>query len=190
MGHIANNLFIILGIYYTAMLSVQCQQSHKPTTSPEDTRIDFKKILEKQPENTEYVNSFKADYIVLDGILINPGIDSFTATKIIRNYRLKDFEELTKIGVLHPAKSYEFLYTEPSELYRYAYSKIRKAIPLQLLDMQFPLFIDGQIIPLNKSVMADKLNRDSIREIEFLTKSSPEISGDSTVVYGAIKIIF
>ncbi len=126
---------------------------------------------------------------MLDGVLIDHSEDFFTNKKIVRTFRLKDFEELSKIGVIHRRSSYEFLYTEPSEFYRYVYLKIRKDIPLNLLDMQFPLLINEQIVPLSQSDVADKLNKNSIRKIQFLPKSSPEISSDTTVIYGAIKVV-
>ena len=183
------NFLNILAIYFIASLSARCQQSNKPVIKQEDTLINLKNIFERQPKNSVFVDTFKADYTVLDGLLVDHSEDFFTNRKIVRTYRLKDFEELSKIGVLHPTGSYEFLYTEPSDFYRYAYSKIRKDIPIQLLDMQFPLLIDGQIIPLSQSGVADRLNRNSIKKIEFLPKSSPEISSERNVIYGAIKIV-
>lgn len=130
-----------------------------------------------------------ADYVVLDGLLVASDAHHLGDGKIVRTIDLKDSVELAQLGVAHPGNSYKFLYTEPTEFYRYVYLKVRSTIPLQLLDLQFPLLIDGRVVPLSQSGVVDRLDRSAIRKIEFLDKSAPEISRDSTVVFGAIKII-
>ncbi len=184
----------LLALTFSAVLacSVKPRQDRPalPVALSADTLIDFENL--RDPAVKHIVLSpddFKADYTVLDGLLVAADNRYMPDGQIVRVQSLKDSAELADLGVAHPAKAYKFLYSEPTEFYRYAYLKVRDTIPLRLLDMQFPLFIDGRVVPLSQSGVADRLNRNAIRKIEFFDKSAPEISGDSTIVFGVIKIM-
>lgn len=181
-------LFVIATLSVLACATRPQSTTAPVATVPVDTLIDFKNLRDPMVRHG-ILRKLEANYVVLDGLLIAPDNHHFGDGKIVRTVDLQDSVELAQLGVAHPTKSYKILYTEPTEFYRYAYLKVRSAIPLRLLDLQFPLLIDGRVVPLSESGVVDRLDRNAIRKIEFLDKRAPEISGDSTVVFGAIKII-
>ena len=183
-----NNLFLQTLLLMTFIKSsASCQNYRSDISTPIDTIISFKKNYDMEKKIVVYFDSLKSDYQVKNGLIVS--IDKIEIDKYTRIIRLKDARRLLDIGVTHPEKSYTFLFTEPSIIYRALYKEIRDDLPLSLVDLQFPLFIDGKIISIEDSKHIDSLNISSIKKVIFLPKNSPEIINIDEVVYGVIKVI-
>jgi hypothetical protein len=128
------------------------------------------------------------DFYVLDGIRMKNNNSLPKNIEIVQVLKIKDPDELRRMGVIESNKSFTFYNTESNDIYVEIVEKVKHQIPFTLWGMRFPILINKKLIMSYDFTQLSKIDQKHIEKITFLPKSSPFISTNKSVVYGAIQL--